>query len=330
VIIGFSKRKQAGKKQLWSYSSAASKPQKTHVDYINPYLLAAPKVLVTPRRKPLHDFTPVMVSGSKPADGGWISNLSENEVEEIANSDQIASKYVRRLIGGEELLDGKVRFCLWLVDVSPSDILASKVLRERVEKVKQMRLASKDKSTLRDSATPHLFQKIRQPKRDFLAIPTVSTPNREYVPMAIMPKEYIVNNLLLNIDDIDLPTFSILQSKLFMLWIETVSGRLGNALRFSAEITYNNFPFLELSEETKLDLTKSIQNVLEIRSTYAVEPLSALYNKLSMPADLRRAHDLNDKLVLSAYGLPRDSTDSQVLSKLFNLFETINESKSLS
>ncbi len=320
VIIGFSKGRSSATKKLWDYATPNSSPVMREVSQINGYLLDAPNVLVTPRRKPIQTATPPMVNGSKPTDGGWISNISESEAEEIKRTDSIAARYLRRLIGGSELLDGEIRYCLWLVDVKPQEILESPVLRQRVEKVRLMRLASKDKMTLADAQTPHLFQKIRQPADDFIAIPRVSTPNRDYVPMAIVSKDFIVNDLLQTISGGDLRTFSILQSKVFMIWVESVSGRLGNAIRLSAEITYNNFPFVDSDYELTILLRESAKNIIKAREDYPTESLAILYNRIATPVALRRAHAQNDKLVMSMYGLKDSASQSEVLARLFELY----------
>lgn len=320
VIIGLSVGWNPSKKVLYTYASQKSQAKRTTVKQINGYLLDAPDVLVSSRAKPLQSFVQIMDFGSKPTDEGYLSNISEEEAEEIRNADPIAAKYLHEIIGAAELINGKKRFCLWLPDASPSDVRQSKVISDRATSVRDMRLASTKATTRRDAATPTLFQEIRQPKSTYLAVPSVSSERRDYVPMALMPSEVIVNNALLTISDADLFTFALLHSSVFNLWNRTVSGRLKSDFRISAEITYNNFPFPEVSDEVRQSLLATGQAIVDARSQYLGETLATLYDPISMPLSLRKAHEANDKTVLKAYGLNGAAGSSVILEELFKRY----------
>ena len=192
-----------------------------------------------------------------------------------------------------------------------------------------MRLASPKAMTQRDAATPTLFQEIRQPKTQYLAVPSVSSENRSYVPMGLMPPEVIVNNALLTISDANLTTFALLQSRVFTVWNATVSGRLESRFRISAEITYNNFPFPENLEKHRAGLDACGQKILDTRNRYEDASLAVLYDSKAMPPDLLKAHQANDKAVLAAYGLKATATDSEILTHLFDAYASLTEEKTL-
>jgi hypothetical protein len=323
VIIGLARKEHKTTKFLFTYETPKSLPDRIKAFQINGYLLDASDIIIKSRAKPLQDFVQIMDFGSKPTDEGWLSNISIQDATEIRENDEVAAKFLQKIIGAAELINGTERYCLWLVDVSPSDMKLSNVLRDRVEKVRQMRLASPKKATNRDAEIPHLFQEIRQPKNQYLAVPSVSSENRKYVPMGLMPPEVIINNALLTISNADLFTFSILQSDVFNLWNATVSGRLESRFRISAEITYNNFPFPVVGVELRTKLENSAQKILDIRNRYPNESLAALYDPISMPTDLRKAHEDNDHLVRSAYGLGKISGTQEVLAELFNRYQKL-------
>jgi hypothetical protein len=323
VIIGFTVGGGPSKKRLFTYQTPKSAPKQKVAKHINGYLLDAPDILVSSRSKPLQEFVQIMDFGSKPTDEGYLSNISSEEVEVIRASDEIAAKYLRKIIGAAELINGKERYCLWLVDASPSDIKSSKVISERATAVKSMRSSSTKAMTQRDAATPTLFQEIRQPKSNYLAVPRVSSERRDYVPLALMNPEVIANDALLTIADADPVTFALLNSRIFNLWNETVSGRLESRFRISAEITYNNFPFPELTPEVRQALETTGQKILDARAQYPSETLATLYDPISMPTCLRKVHEENDKVTLKAYGLKPNAQSAEILSELFNRYEAL-------
>jgi hypothetical protein len=317
VIIGFTASKLEKSFKIWEYPEIAGEPLLIEAKNINAYLLDAPNILLSARAKPLVANLPKMDFGSMPNDGGHLSDISGEVAAEIRRSDPIASKYLRKIIGARELIHDQERYCLWLVDADISDLRNSVTIRERVTEVRKLRLESKRGATNRLAETPHLFGEIRQPKTQYIVIGAVSSENREYFPIAMMPPEVITNNAVLLIPTDDLALFGILVSSLSAIWIKAVSGRLESRIRISATITYNNFPFIDLTAEERAEIEQAGQNVLNVRSRYTNSSLADLYDPLVMPKDLRQAHQVNDGLVLKAYGIKKGTPDSEVLKVLF-------------
>jgi hypothetical protein len=323
VIIGFSCSPKSNRLPLWHFSDIRGEPSLVIAKQINAYLMDAPDLLITPRTLPLLSTTPKVVNGSKPADGGFLSNISFEEAEEIKEKDPIAAKYLRRLIGSQELIQEKKRYCLWLVDAEPSDIRKSEVLSSRVEGVRAMRLASKDKSTIADASRPTEFQKIRQPAGKFIGVPEVSSETREYIPIALFEPEVIPTNKVQVIQDDGFFHFGVLISKVFSVWVQSISGRLGSSFSISAEITYNNFPFPNASAAQSSIIEERALTVLDVRGKFKNSSLADLYEPIAMPPELRKAHQQLDKVVLEAYGLRTNSTEVEILADLFKRYDEL-------
>ena len=320
VIVGFSNRPKATKRELWTYATVKSRPALTMARNINGYLLDAPNVLLTARTKPLSNHTQPMDYGSKPTDGGFLSNIDEATAENIRQTDPVAAKYLRRIIGAQELIHNENRWCLWLKGADPSDIRNSRELSWRVNEVRKLREASTKRTTQRDAERPTEFQEIRQPATHYLAVPLHSSEERDYVPIARFSADTITNNAVSIIADASLTTFAVLNSRAFNVWNKAVSGRLESRTRISNTITYNNFPFPELAETPRLRLEKAAQGILHAREARPTESLAALYDKNAMPTELRAAHRAVDKEILEALGLKLDSPDEAILEKLFALY----------
>jgi hypothetical protein len=310
---------------IFNYANPKSSPVKLAAKYINGYLIDGPDILLGSRTSHLQDFVQPMLVGSIPADGGFLSNIDEAEYESILEHDPIAAKYLRQIIGADELLYNRKRYCLWLVDVSPSDIRNSIVLKERIESVKAMRLSSTKKATQISAQSSTLFQEIRQPNSKYLAVPRISSELRQYVPMALIQPEVVANNRLAMIPNADSVTFAILQSSSFNLWLATVSGRLESRYSISNEITYNNFPFPDLTAETRDELAKTGELILTCRQEYPEDNLATLYDQTAMPTNLRKAHLANDKAVLKSYGLSTSISDQELLTYLFDLCKKLGD-----
>jgi hypothetical protein len=321
VIIGFSKRQKPNQLALYNYPNAKGEAVLTWASNINAYLLDAPNVIVSSRSRPLNPNVPVMDNGSKPADGGNLSDISPSDADEIKATDPIAAKYLRRTIGARELIHNEERYCLWLVGAEPGDLRTSPVLSKRIQAVREMRQASSDKTTQKDANNPTEFQKIRQPLTDFIAVPQVSSEEREYVPMAILPSTVIVNNRVSFVSGAGLDLFGMLISKPFNLWTAVVSGRLESRLNLSNNITYNNFPFPELTDVETDKVGSAAKAVLDARAAHPQSTLADLYDRNAMPADLRKAHDALDKAVLGCFSLKHSATDVEVLSEVFKRYD---------
>jgi hypothetical protein len=323
VILGLSRRPKIAVRPLYFYDDLRGEPRVEFVHQINPYLVDAKWLLVGLRREPLQVGVQPMVKGSQPTDGGNLSKIDESEAEVIRRDDPIAAKYLRQLIGADELINGVSRYCLWLVDVAPEEIRQSPVLRERVGATREMRLASKKEATRLKASTPHLFEMRKQPSTTYLAVPRHSSQTRIYVPMALVKPAVIANDALSTIADATLVTFGVLHSRPFQVWNATVSGRLKSDFRITAEVTYNNFPWPDMEGSARTAIEVAAQGVVAAREAHPGASLADLYGPLSMPADLTRAHQDLDKVVLNAYGLKPVATDAEVLSELFSRYEQL-------
>jgi hypothetical protein len=287
---------------------------------INSYLVDAANVLITSRRTPLSPKTQPLLYGSQPNDGGAISDISADEAASIRRIDPIAAKYLKRVVGARELLHDEERWCLWLTEASPADIHKSKVLTQRVGEVKKNRESSARKATQELAGTPHLFGFISHPRGSYLAVPLHSSEERKYVPIAFFDEDTICTNAVSIVPEASLATFGLMSSSAFNVWNKAISGRLESRVRISGGITYNNFPFPALTKEQVTVLEKVALEVLTARKVHQGNSLADLYGGISMPKDLKKAHDNLDSLVLGFLGIPPNSTETQVLSSLFSLY----------
>jgi hypothetical protein len=323
VILGFSptSHSKKTKKRIWFYDNAKGVPNLVEVSQINPYLVEGPQVVIDSRSKPISSELAPMIYGSKPTDDGYLSKISGDEVEEIKAKDPVAYKYIRKIIGAQELINGGDRYCLWLDDANPSDLNSSPELKRRIAAVREFRLASPAALTRTNASISHLFVQRAQPKSSYIAVPSVSSETRRYVPMDYCEPEVIANNLLLMVPNAGLAVFSALMSKPFNVWNGAVSGRLESRFRISQEITYNNFPLRSLSTEERTQLEATGQAILDERAKFPEATLADLYGPNSMPLGLIKAHEANDRLMLKVFGLKTDATDEQILARLFAEYE---------
>lgn len=327
VIIGFSANGKSATRPLWSYPSLKSDPVLVRVRNINAYLLDATDALITSRSVPLQQGTQKMTNGNKPVDGGLLSNISPEGAQEIRDTDPIATKYLRRVIGSAELINNIWRYGLWLKSADPTDLIKSPVLKQRVAGVREMRLASTKLDTQKSADRAWEWQQaLRQPTTEYLAVPRVSSQDREYVPMAVMQPDVVPNDKLLYIPNATPVTFGLMMSSVFNIWNRAISGRLKSDYSLSAEVTYNNFPFPDLSTlTTQMKIEKAGEAVLAAQAEYPDAALATLYNRGAMPVSLRKAHNDLDKAALNAYGLKSNATDAGVLEVLFNMYAEITE-----
>ena len=289
---------------------------------INAYLIDAPDAFIESRTKALCDV-PQMVYGNKPVDGGFLFLTAEERKEVLGREPQI-EKYIKRIYGSVEYINNKERYCLWLVDANPSDLRNSAFIRQRIEQVRQFRLSSPKKATQMSAETSTLFQENRQPTSDYIIVPSVSSETRRYVPMGFMGAENIVNNLVLVIPDATLYHFGVLESNVHMAWMRAVCGRLEMRYRYSKDVVYNNFPWPTPTDEQRQLIEQTAQQILDARALYPDSSLADLYDELTMPVELRRAHQQNDRAVMQAYGFSvKGMTESQCVAELFKLYQEI-------
>ena len=291
---------------------------------INGYLADAPNIAIESRSKPLCEFASQMNKGSYPTDGGNLL-LSQDEKDEILAKYPNADKFIKQFMGAEEFIKGKIRYCLWLVNANPSELSKIPPIMDRIQKVREFRLSSKKADTRKDANTPTLFQEIRQPNSKYIIIPNVSSENRFYVPIGFLSPEIIVSAAAQFIPNATLIDFAILTSSVHMEWMRAVAGRLKSDYRYSKDIVYNNFPFASLDEKDKETLTATAQGILDARAEFSDSSLADLYNPLTMPANLRKAHEKNDQAVLKIYAVNKTATPSGIVKELFTRYGTLSK-----
>lgn len=291
------------------------------VPNISPYLTSGPDAFAVARKAPLCGV-PEMCFGNQPRDGGHFV-ISEEERQSILSTEPGLGKWLHLYVGAEEFINNKTRYCLWLKHALPSDIKASKILYQKVEAVKEFRLASRAKTTNGYAKVPHLFAQITQPEGvDYLLIPSVSSERRRYIPIGFMSKDVIVSNAVQIVPSASLYHFGVLTSNVHMAWMRTVAGRLEMRYRYSKEVVYNTFPWPEPTAEQKARIEKTAQAILDVREKYPDCSYADLYDDLTMPADLRKAHQDNDRAVMAAYGFSvKDTTEASCVATLMQLYQ---------
>jgi hypothetical protein len=321
VIIGFGLSDRRTKK-LYQYPTVISDPLEIKANPINAYLVDADNVFINARSQPLCNV-PKMVYGNKPTDDGNLF-IKGDEYEDFIAKEPNALKYIRKIYGSEEYINNRNRYCLWLVDAEPSEIKKMPLVMERLEKVRQFRLASTKKATQESAKTPALFQEIRQPKKDYLIIPQHSSENRNYIPIGFVNSDILVNNAATILPNASIYEFALLTSSMHMAWVRYVCGRIKSDYRYSNTIVYNNFPFPNPTVKQKAEIEKAAQSVLDTRSLYPNSSLADLYNPLTMPKELLKAHQKLDKAVEASYG-KNFTTDADRVTHLFHLYQRMTE-----
>lgn len=301
-----------------------SDTQSKKVRNINGYLVDAPNVFVKSRRTPLQEVKP-MVFGSMPNDGGNLM-LSPDEKKSLVASYPESEQFIKRFVGAREFINNIERWCLWL---EPKDLLlASKIppIRQRIANVKAIREASNRASTRELAAYPYRFGEVRQPFGDYLLIPRVSSERRRYIPIGFMRSDIISSDAAIIMPDADLTDFAVLISNVHMGWMRTVAGRLEMRYRYSASIVYNNFPWPNLNDSIKAKLKKTGEQIIESRNLYPNWTLADLYDELTMPPELRKAHQDNDRAVMEAYGFNwRTMTESECVAELMKMYQDLSK-----
>lgn len=319
VIVGFS-LKEREEKVIFTYDKPNSNnPEFSKVEKINSYLVEGDDIFFKNSRNPLCNV-PKMVFGSMPNDGGNLL-LNEKEKEELLIAEPEAKKFVKNLISAREYLNNGKRYCLWLEDITPSELNNLPIVKQRVQKVREHRLESKREDTQKLADFPTQFGENRQPKKDYILIPLTTSENRDYVPIGFITRENIVNNTVSIIESDDLILFGILTSKMHMTWMRYVCGRLESRYRYSASLVYNNFPFPQgISDNIRNKIVSNAQEILNVRNEFPNESLAYLYNPLLMPPKLKTAHFKLDKSVDKAYRSTKFKDDNDRMKFLFDLY----------
>jgi type II restriction/modification system DNA methylase subunit YeeA len=320
VVICFGKDKNKDK-YIFEYPDIKSEPNKIKVKNINPYLVQGSDITVLKRRKPICNV-PEISFGSMPNDDGNFL-LNDDEKKELIKQEPESIKYIKPLISAHEFLNGKKRWCIWLENTQPSEIKKNHSIYKRVLEVKKIREKSNREATRKLASTPWLFGEIRQPKSEYILIPRHSSENRKYIPIDILDNENIVSDSCLAIDKASFFHFGILFSKMHMVWVSYVCGRIKSDFRYSNEIVYNNFPWpFEVTEKNKDLVEKLANNIIEIRKKHikAGNSFAVLYSDC-MPIDLQKAHSELDKAVDKCYSSSSFQNDSKRMEFLFDLYE---------
>lgn len=318
VIVGFSNEPNPAPKRIYTTE------RYQEVENINPYLLDAPNVFIDSRTNSICNV-PQMVYGNKPTDGGFLF-LSPEERDELLKREPGTEKFIRQIYGATEYINNKARYCLWLVGASPSELRKSPFIMERVEQVRQFRLNSTKAATQRSADTPTLFQEIRHPDSEYIIIPRHSSETRRYIPFGFVQPQIVVNDAVQIIPDAKIYHFGIMMSNVHMAWTRAVCGRIKSDYRYSKDVVYNNFPWPTPTDTQKTKIEQTAQAILDARARYPESSLADLYDELTMPPELRKAHQDNDRAVMQAYGFSvRDMTESICVAELMRMYQSLTE-----
>lgn len=318
VIVGFSNEPNPAPKRIYTTE------RYQEVENINPYLLDAPNVFIDSRTNSICNV-PQMVYGNKPTDGGFLF-LSPEERDELLKREPGTEKFIRQIYGATEYINNKARYCLWLVGASPSELRKSPFIMERVEQVRQFRLNSTKAATQRSADTPTLFQEIRHPDGEYIIIPRHSSETRRYIPFGFVQPQIVVNDAVQIIPDAKIYHFGIMMSNVHMAWTRAVCGRIKSDYRYSKDVVYNNFPWPTPTDTQKTKIEQTAQAILDARARYPESSLADLYDELTMPPELRKAHQDNDRAVMQAYGFSvRDMTESVCVAELMRMYQSLTE-----
>lgn len=293
------------------------------VNKINSYLLEGENIFIESVSKPLSAKTK-MIRGSSPVDNGNYSFTKEEKNNFVKNNPYL-EKYIREYIGAKEFINNIPRYCIWLYGANPSDYRKSKDLMERVNNVVKFRLDSKKENTRELAETPLEWEANRHNDNDFILIPRVSSEKRKYIPIGFMDSKVIANDSVQLVPNATLYEFGILTSNVHNSWMRLIAGRLKSDYRYS-NLVYNSFPWPEIDEKQKERIEKTAQDILDARALYPDASLADLYDELTMPPELRKAHQENDKAVMEAYGFNwRAMSESECVAELMKLYKKMIE-----
>lgn len=319
VIVGFANY-DTNNKSIFEYEDIKGEPHEIKVKNINPFLVEGKDITVENRKSPICKV-PEIIYGSFALDDGSYT-LSEEERNQIISENSNSEKLIRPFIGGRELLHSEKRYCLWLLNADPNEIKTNSKIKERVEAVRKWRSNSDRANTKKLAETPTLFAEVRQPNTSYLAFPTVSSVNRKYIPISFLSPETIASNQLYVLPNANVYYFGILTSFIHMAWVKSVCGRLKSDYRYSASIVYNNFPFPENPSNKQIKaIEEKAQKVLDTRAEFPNNSLADLYDPLSMPPALVKAHNELDKAVDLAYRSQPFTSEANRMEFLFELYE---------
>ena len=315
VIIGFSSCVSSKPRCIYYADEVIST-----VSNISPYLIEAPNILMSSRSHPICNV-PEIVTGNQATDDGHFY-LTKDEYQDYLSKYPHCSKYIRKAYNSQGFINGKYQYCLWLIGISPAELRKMPLILNRVEEVREYRLKSPKEATRKQADIPTLFTEIRQPKGNYIVIPKVSSENRRYIPLGFLSPDIICNNTIKFVPDASLYEFGILCSNVHNGWMRTVAGRLKSDYQYSNNIVYNNFIWPAPTPEQKARIEQTAQAILDARALYPDSSLADLYDEATMPPELRRAHQQNDRAVMAAYGFNvKTTTESTCVAALMKLYQ---------
>ena len=314
VIVGFTANGNSASKTIFLNES-----QSVQAENINGYLLDAPDVWIESRNKPLCDV-PEIGMGNQPIDNG-LYLFTDDERVEFLKKEPRAQSYFHRWYGADEFINNRIRWCLWLGDCTPAELRSMPLCYERALKVREYRLESTRSSTIKLADSPTHFQTENMPKGNYIVIPEVSSGRRHYIPIGYMDDSVLCSNKLRLMPQANLFYFGVLTSSVHNAWMRVVCGRLKSDYSYSVNIVYNNFPWCNPTDEQRKRIEQTAQSILDARSQNASSTLADLYDEISMPPELRKAHRENDKAVMEAYGFKAGMEESEIVAELFRMYQ---------
>ncbi len=318
VIIGFSKAANSKNKMLYVDDRVQV------VENINGYLLDAENIFIESRNKPIYNV-PEISMGNQPIDNGNYL-FTQEEKDEFIKKEPKSEKYFKLWYGAEKFINRKPRYCLWLGNCKPNELKKMPECIKRINNVRKYRLSSKRMATLKLADTPTRFQTENMPSETYIVIPEVSSEKRKYIPIGFMNSDVLCSNKLRVIPNANLYHFGVLTSNVHMAWMRAVCGRLEMRYQYSNKIVYNNFPWCNPTPEKKAKIEKTAQAILDARALYPDSSLADLYDELTMPPELRKAHQQNDRAVMQAYGFSiKDMTESKCVAELMKLYQILTK-----
>jgi len=320
VIVGFSIAENDKKRVL--YDEGVYRV----VNNINGYLVDADNVTIDSRTKPICDVPQIGI-GNKPIDGGNYL-FSESEMNDFIQKEPRSKGYFRKWVGSDEFINGYYRYCLWLGECTPKELLSMPECLKRVDAVREFRLNSSSSTTRKIAEKPTRFHVENMPQGTYILVPKVSSEKRKYIPIGFMTPDILCSDLVFIIPNATLYHFAILTSSVHMAWMRAVAGRLESRYRYSKDIVYNNFPWCKPSEDQLSIITSAAQRILDVRSAYADSSFADMYGeKMYLYNDLVKAHEANDKAVMKAYGFPASMEEPEIVAELMKMYQKLTEEK---
>lgn len=316
VIVGFSKAYNKRIKHLFDNGTTKT------VTNINGYLVEADNIVIESRTKSLCKVPQIGI-GNKPIDDGNYL-FTKEEYESFIKTEPLSKPYFKLWYGSQEFINRKPRYCLWLGDCSPRVLRSMPECLKRVENVRNFRLSSKSEGTRKLADNPTRFHVENMPQSTYIVIPKVSSEKRRYIPIGYIEPEVLCSDLVFIIPNATLYHFGVLTSNVHMAWVRTICGRMKSDYRYSKDIVYNNFPWCNPTPEQKALIEQTAQSILDARALYPDCSLADLYDEVTMPPELRKAHQANDRAVMKAYGFDvKTMTESGCVAELMKMYKRL-------